>query len=513
MHWILIFFLLIFVNTYSATDYECIKKYKYTNGIKLKDNKGSLYIDDLVPEGYYKAILRTKEVLESIANIHLDIKKTSSSLSKLYVLQKKKKVCEYKFKKNLEKGIYITVDNNQDCIENKNILGICSFYIHGCEMVFPTLIVLYKNKLVSDYILQSTVSHEIGHAIGLDHPQNLNTSSVMSYKYGGEILFFSKEDIDVLQKIYGIPTYSMGSKLSLYKPLGKKDYYCVIGGKYPLKVNRYETTCKYEETYDINCWKVKHKNCFFVVNSSDNQKLIVDDKGNVRVEGYSGKNYQKIKETNDKGKYQSSEKNLHLNKILSKIQHYQLVLSILLVLAFIILILILRWYWKQREKDGLIAQIYDKAIYDIWIYLPLSLKDKVGNPENLKKLSKDKENLKAVLKNLEIKDLKKILEKIYTQPNRTFHFDYTPVEITAFKDDTVRLRDPKLEGIELVIFYRNGNYYLKSNLVSSITVNNVNYASNIDIPLSEENIIEFKGHELRVTINKEKGSVDVKIIK
>lgn len=51
------------------------------------------------------------------------------------------------------------------------------------------------------YCIRYTIAHEIGHAIGLDHPSG--AGHLMSYRYEGCILVGSKKDIGGAQLLYG----------------------------------------------------------------------------------------------------------------------------------------------------------------------------------------------------------------------------------------------------------------------------------------------------------------------
>lgn len=56
---------------------------------------------------------------------------------------------------------------------------------------------------VSVYDLQYTFTHEIGHAIGLDHPGK--TGAVMAYRYDERVQQLTSIDISAAQKLYGAP--------------------------------------------------------------------------------------------------------------------------------------------------------------------------------------------------------------------------------------------------------------------------------------------------------------------
>ena len=53
------------------------------------------------------------------------------------------------------------------------------------------------------YDLRHTFTHEIGHAIGLDHPGS--TGAIMAYRYDEHVRELQASDIEAVQRLYGPP--------------------------------------------------------------------------------------------------------------------------------------------------------------------------------------------------------------------------------------------------------------------------------------------------------------------
>jgi predicted Zn-dependent protease len=53
------------------------------------------------------------------------------------------------------------------------------------------------------YDLRHTFMHEIGHAIGLDHPNS--TGAVMAFRYDERVRDLQPSDVDAVQRLYGAP--------------------------------------------------------------------------------------------------------------------------------------------------------------------------------------------------------------------------------------------------------------------------------------------------------------------
>jgi hypothetical protein len=66
------------------------------------------------------------------------------------------------------------------------------------------------------YDLRYTFTHEIGHAIGLDHPDNF--SALMSYRYDERVQSLQPSDIAMVQRLYGAPAQEKSSVSAALSP-------------------------------------------------------------------------------------------------------------------------------------------------------------------------------------------------------------------------------------------------------------------------------------------------------
>ncbi len=116
------------------------------------------------------------------------------------------------------------------------------------------LIVLYREKkrAIYDY---SILIHELGHALGLDHPFERGeegTISVMNY-YPYVSAFPTRDDMEVLQGIYG---KKRKDKPNLFYPTD--GVLCIGGMTPPIKLNG----CRLEPyPNSVQCFRVLEGNC------------------------------------------------------------------------------------------------------------------------------------------------------------------------------------------------------------------------------------------------------------
>lgn len=123
--------------------------------------------------------------------------------------------------------------------------------------------------IVREYNAVSTFIHEVGHAIGLEHPFAVGepdsgdnpTYSIMQYSYS---VIISQDDVEVAQYLYGQPTQGEPMEVFEYKAYEEAvmsrtpNGVCVAGGVYPFTAVVVSGNCEVKPQMDrsVVCWEV-----------------------------------------------------------------------------------------------------------------------------------------------------------------------------------------------------------------------------------------------------------------
>ena len=154
--------------------------------------------------------------------------------------------------------------------------------------------------IVREYNAVSTFIHELGHAIGLEHPfavgesdsGNNPTYSIMQYRYA---VIISQDDVEVAQYLYGQPTQGEPMEVFEYNAYNEAvmsrtpNGVCVAGGVYPFTAMVVSGNCEVRPEMDrsVVCWEVygnPGERCTIRVVDSQNNSA----EYTITVQGFSG---------------------------------------------------------------------------------------------------------------------------------------------------------------------------------------------------------------------------------